>query len=402
MGIYAATADGAAAGTAIVDSFRAPVEIMLQPTSEYRGRLLSSGDAPVTRHAVRAVVRVEGYEDYKGTFLHSFEAATLRAKTDDNGRFTLRGIPTELPVTVFAAPTGINGDSERLDQVFLEPGEVRPEQTIHIGPRNDDQPIQLAEDFRRKLRDCLLNGYRLLVITAVESEQVSQFIDENLIDYTVNSCAYSFIQLRVPMASETPSAELASLLDTHNCTAPAPGHLLAIAFDSEGTAAGQLQLDVAHPEAAASAAAFLEKHSPETPNADDKWAAAFAEARRTSRKVWMCIGQRYCSPCFKLSRWMDDQKDILSKDYVMLKVDNFRDLGGRETASRLTLGRPGGIPFWGIFSRDEELLADSIGPLGNVGMPNDSEGRKLIRNVLRETRQSMTDTDIEHLLQSLE
>ena len=74
-----------------------------------------------------------------------------------------------------------------------------------------------------------------------------------------------------------------------------------------------------------------------------KWDEAFAAAKQTNRKVWVRISQRYCGPCFMLARWLDDHKEIIERDYVLLKIDDVRDLHGHEVAKRLTGGEGAGV-----------------------------------------------------------
>ena len=88
-----------------------------------------------------------------------------------------------------------------------------------------------------------------------------------------------------------------------------------------------------------------------------------------------------------MARWLDDQHELLDKDYVMLKIDDFRDQNGKLVAERLTRGEQHGIPFHAIFDPDGELLMDSAGPLGNIGHPSGFEGKKQLRKMLLETRQ---------------
>ena len=73
---------------------------------------------------------------------------------------------------------------------------------------------------------------------------------------------------------------------------------------------------------------------------EKKWDEAFATARQTHRKVWVRVCERYCGPCFMLTRWLDDHKEMLERDYVLLKIDDWGDLHGKEVAKRLG-GEPG-------------------------------------------------------------
>jgi hypothetical protein len=172
-------------------------------------------------------------------------------------------------------------------------------------------------------------------------------------------------------------------------------------MDASGKQLGVLDIDISDASAAAKAAEFIRQHRPQQADAEAKWNEAFAEASRSNRRVWARISQRYCGWCFHFSRWLDDQKPLLEKDYVMLKIDDLRDLNGKEVAERLTRGQQYGVPFHAIFDPSGELVIDSAGRLGNIGHPSDLEGRKHLRKMLLETRKNLTDPEIDQLVESL-
>ncbi len=144
---------------------------------------------------------------------------------------------------------------------------------------------------------------------------------------------------------------------------------------------------------------FVTRHAVPKKDAQKAWDAAFDEAVRTNRKVWVRISQRHCGPCFLLTRWMDDHRTVLEKDYVMLKVDNYHDIHGSDIADRLWLGRSGfGIPFHGIFDAEQKLVIDSEGVTGNIGFPGSFEGIKHLRKMMTETRTTLADEEISGIL----
>jgi Thioredoxin-like len=149
------------------------------------------------------------------------------------------------------------------------------------------------------------------------------------------------------------------------------------------------------------AADFIRQHAPPPADASEKWDEAFALARQSGRKVWARISQRYCGPCFRLTRWLDDQKTLLSQDYVFLKIDDVRDLHGAEVAERLTGHERQGVPFFAIFDSSGKMLITSESPLGNIGHPSGYEGKKHLRKMLVATRSRLTDQQIGAVINSL-
>jgi hypothetical protein len=103
----------------------------------------------------------------------------------------------------------------------------------------------------------------------------------------------------------------------------------------------------------------------------------------------------------RLARWLDDQKTLLSLDYVFLKIDDWRDLHGAEVADRLTGHERQGIPFCAIFDPTEKMLITSESPLGNIGHPEGFEGKRHIRKMLLATRSKLTDQQIDAIVNSL-
>ena len=160
-------------------------------------------------------------------------------------------------------------------------------------------------------------------------------------------------------------------------------------------------MGIAESGAEAKAAEFILKHKPAKLDAQKKWDEAFAEAKRTNRKVWARLGGRYCGPCFLLARWLDEHREVLEKDYVMLKLDDYAEENGASVAMRLTRGGHFGIPFSAIFDIEEKMVVDSNSPLGNIGFPSGYEGSKYLRKMLLATRRSITDAEIEKLVASL-
>ena len=165
---------------------------------------------------------------------------------------------------------------------------------------------------------------------------------------------------------------------------------------------GRIELDRSSEEAAAEGAEFIRKHAPPQADARAKWESAFAEAKRSGRRVWARIGQRYCAPCFRLSRWIDDNRELIERDYVLLKVDDVRDQHGVEIALRVTSQRKNfGVPFHAIYDDNAQLLIDSESPVGNIGNPSGFEGRKHMKKMLLETRKKLTEAEVQKIVDSL-
>ncbi len=66
---------------------------------------------------------------------------------------------------------------------------------------------------------------------------------------------------------------------------------------------------------------LVNKLAPSTKDAQENWKAALQEAAKSNRRVWVRLSGKNCGPCRLLTRWIDEHKAILDKEFVMLKVD---------------------------------------------------------------------------------
>lgn len=404
IGVFGSTQNGQAAGSIVVKDLRTPFELELRPTLNYEGLLLGEGDQPLVGHNVRAIVRVEGDEDRNASAATSFEAKRFETQTDEDGNFTLRGVPTELKVSIYAdAIDGSNG-SDLLQEILLEPKEARPRTVSRLVETSEKRSeLPLAERYEDTLRDCATSGFRLMVILSSGPDGIDDFVHNNFVDHERNNDVYSFMQMHVAIDPDRFSAADAAFLKERNWAPPTEGHVVAYAIDTDGRELKRLEIDATDSNAAAEAAEFVRRHALSKADAEEKWAEAFAEAKRSNRRVLARVSQRYCGPCFRLARWLDDEHELLEKDYVMIKVDNAHDLNGADVALRITQGKHHGIPFYGIFDQEEKLLIDSAGPLGNIGYPGgEVESRNHLRKMLLNTRRNLTVAEVDQLAESVE
>lgn len=394
FGLLAYTADGKASGSVITDGSSFPIKLQLSPTSDFRGRLTDGDGLPVAGRTTRPRAKISGVRDSSKTIATSFEAKEFKATTDSEGNFTLANLPTELEMSLQLDDTG-----RRLGKLHLIFGEDRPRQTYSIDRTTSTPTTTLAKLHDATLRDAVLGDFHVLVIVA--DEKSMPFVRKYVTNHDEVPDVMSYLNL-TSTPNWTKSEAAASFAKARNWPKPISDSLFLCALNSSGDELGRLAVDLTSEDAAKQAAEFLRLHKPSVKDAEEKWNAAFAEAKRSNRKVWARISQRYCSPCFRLARWLDDHRKLIEKDYVLLKVDNARDKNGIQVAKRImTEGKRLGIPFQAIFDAEGNLLIDSEGPLGNIGYPSSYESRRHLSNMLQQTRQRLTDDDIDHLSQSL-
>ena len=400
LGIFAYTADGKAAGVLKPKTLDTPLELKLTPTADFRGQLLGTGDEPLVNHAVHVKPTVRGKKDFSKSFFTGFSTKTFEAKTGSQGNYTLKQLPTGFDMTLRADPIDDSEHDAYLGSFFLVPGIERPRMVSRLDRSRASDNRSLAEKYGNVLRDTKLNDFHLLVI--IFDSTSDDFVGRYLMDHERTKEVMSFMNLRI---RETDVADEVArkFVESHDWPQPQRGNVFVCALDGGGKELGRATLDTRADGVKTQAAEFLNEHSPAQADAKAKWDAAIAEATRSGRKVWARIGQRYCGPCFRLSRWLDDNREQLERDYVLLKIDDVRDRHGVEIANRIVSNRDHfGVPFHGIFNAREKLLIDSEGPTGNIGHPSSFEGRRHLRRMLVETKTSLSHSEIDVIVSTLE
>jgi hypothetical protein len=125
VGIFACTSDGKAAGSIITNDLSWRIKLPLLPTVEYHGQLLGKDDQPLVNHSVHAYLRLEGERTGEPRPPKTFDVKRIDAKTDEQGNYTLSGIPTQMRVLHMADAIDGSNDSVYLEDIFLKPDEKR-------------------------------------------------------------------------------------------------------------------------------------------------------------------------------------------------------------------------------------------------------------------------------------
>ncbi|TWT74468.1 hypothetical protein Pla123a_32910 [Posidoniimonas polymericola] len=399
LGVFAVSADQKLAGATFAKRIDEPLQVEMKPTREFRGRLLDGDDTPRQGYSVWAVVRVEGDEDYDGRFVKSTEAARYQTVTNDRGEFVFEHLPTEIEIALESDNLPEDEDpTAYLGEVYLTQNETRPPAVYHLERRAAAPTKPLAERFAESLRDARISDCHFMAIACGEADHLANFMQLHFTNYEKNPVVSRYIQCPIYLQADGQGARL---LEERGWAAPEGDAVHAWALDGDGNLLGELKVDAAKDDAGAAADAFVAAHAPEAPDAEEKWRHALADAAATDRQVWARVSGRYCGPCFMLSRWIDDQCELLEKDYVFVKVDRVTDTHGPQIAKLVTNGKSYGIPFHAIFSPDGKRLEESIGPLGNIGYPSTHEGKLQLRKMLDATRIRLTDEEVDQLIESL-
>ena len=201
IGVFAYTKDAKAAGMAIVDNLESPIQLKLFPTRDYHGRVLGKDDKPLLNHSVRARIYVSGTGDSACGHKKSFEAKRIETTTDQEGNYTIKGVPTEAKVHIFADAIDDSEYDVRIGEIYLVPDETRPRAVSRLAKRSSRSTKKtLKQRFDAMLRDCRLSGYRLIAI--ISNPAAKSFVDTHFMDRERNQDIYRFMQLRVPVSEK--------------------------------------------------------------------------------------------------------------------------------------------------------------------------------------------------------
>ena len=92
---------------------------------------------------------------------------------------------------------------------------------------------------------------------------------------------------------------------------------------------------------------------------------------------------------------------ILAREFVSLKLEADRMIGGRDILRRFQAAEAG-IPWFAFLDDKGKAVATSDGPKGNVGFPAAPHEIAYFRTMLEQSQRKLTSGDIGLLITSLE
>lgn len=132
--------------------------------------------------------------------------------------------------------------------------------------------------------------------------------------------------------------------------------------------------------------------------------AGLAEARASGRRVFLHFGAPWCSWCKKLEAWMaqDYVAALLKKDFVDIKIDQERTIGGTDMKNKYPNAEKAGIPWFAALDPDGKLLASSTDSGANTGFPANEAEIAAFGEFLKKSAKTLTAVEIKKLLESLQ
>ncbi len=145
---------------------------------------------------------------------------------------------------------------------------------------------------------------------------------------------------------------------------------------------------------------WLRSYIDEPIDARKLFAETLARAKQENKRVLVQETATWCGPCHMLSDFLDENRQW-EADYIWIKMDH-RFTGAREVMAELRDGASGGIPWYAILDSDGEKLATSNDESGdNIGFPSSKDGQKHFKQMLLDTRLSITDDQVDALVARL-
>jgi thiol:disulfide interchange protein len=164
---------------------------------------------------------------------------------------------------------------------------------------------------------------------------------------------------------------------------------------------GSLEKDGAHDPA--KVMAFLKEHQAKPREAAPLIDAAIAQAKEQGKRVFLTFGAPWCGWCHRLEDWMwrPEVMAVLSKDFVPLKIDVDRTIGGKELLAKYRGGDGGGIPWFVFLDGEGQALCDSDDPGSNLGCPWSPEEIAAFGKLVARVKQRITDDELAALLKTM-
>ena len=210
-----------------------------------------------------------------------------------------------------------------------------------------------------------------------------------------------------------PDSPTRAFLDRYQVGAPADGDVTLATLDIDGRLVTQTsgrQLFAGGKPAAKPLTKWLASNAPKLPDANRLRAEALAQAKRENKCVLLLetASGRPAEYCCRMSRYLEENKNLLEKDYVCLKIDvryanALKVIGGIRDFDASEFYRMGelSMPWMVILDADGHPAASGTSPRGNIGVPDTAQEASYFAWMLRATAQRLTDDEITTLVSAL-
>ncbi len=115
------------------------------------------------------------------------------------------------------------------------------------------------------------------------------------------------------------------------------------------------------------------------------------------KQGWVEFRADWCGWCRKMEKFFQssDAADTLRKYYMVISIDQDKNAGWQDLGKRLGWKGDGGIPWFAVVDGAGKPLANSDGPKGNIGFPDNDVERAHFLSVLKATARGITPAELQ-------
>lgn len=270
--------------------------------------------------------------------------------------------------------------------------------------RDFPDPTKTATIVDERLGDAKSGYAQILLIIANPESDITQQLFRLKQDYSsgnrpLRSALANYFIVGI-------SADEAELIHRYGVATPTDENLNFAILNRDGELVTErMSTDLAKTEGRLSAkklTEFLDSHHIELPDAKAIYASGLAKAKDEDKRVMIQVSGPKCYPCILLSRYLEEHKELIAKDYIYLKLDS-RMRNAQELIDGLRKESSASIPWTTILSNDgDQLTTSDHAEKDNIGFPSSDVGRAHFKEMLESTRQRLTDKEVEQLMTGLE
>lgn len=420
--VQASTADGLLAGVVEVEATANEIVVPVQPTATVHGRLLDRQTGqPLAHHSIQGIVLLGARP---GPIFGAFENLTT---TNALGEFTMIGLTVGMKYELSAVQRNRTGGFMGGRPLgFFQAKEAGTTRLADfkcgkVGPLDGAQdrmrtmmPLAPLAMRRKdaKLAEARALDQRVLLVVASQNGQAGRRFIEMYLGLSADPAFvrrelsnFALLALDTSDAPARTAAEkVLDSLDLLELNLPEEDDLLCVVLDQNGrkiavTRAGELSSEgrLNGPKLFT----FLRKNSLPVVDANDALTIALDQAKREQKQVLVQYRDLGSAPGVLLSRFCDRNRQVLEKDFVLVRI-NDRSPNGGALVRRLREKEDDATPWTAVVAESGKVVVSSESAEGNVGFPISDSEIEVFRKIISGGVQRTTPAEIEELIKDLQ